>query len=110
MVVGDAAQAVLAPAIRPRSRLVMGEVVPGMSVRAVVLPDRAPLALAEIRPPVLPRNALLTRLVQSPLLGDVDDRLRLFRSHRGLELRTHETSVDGAAIVRGGVPLARHPP
>jgi hypothetical protein len=30
MVVGDAGQAVLAPAIRARSRLVVGEVVPGM--------------------------------------------------------------------------------
>ena len=57
LVVADPGEAVLPPAVRARPGLIMTEVRPGVAVVAVVLPDRAPLALAEIRSPGPPRNA-----------------------------------------------------
>src|SRR5713226_4429793 len=57
LVVADAGEPVLAPAIRAAAGMVMREVVPGVAVRAVVLAHGAPLALAEIRPPLPPRPA-----------------------------------------------------
>ena len=65
LVVGDAGQAVLAPAIGARARLVVGEVVPGVAAFAVVLADGAPLAFAEVRPPFLPGDLSLPSLFQS---------------------------------------------
>src|SRR3954464_12771123 len=53
-VVGDPREAVLAPSIRARTRLVVREVTPRVPAAAVVLAHRPPLALAEIRPPLLP--------------------------------------------------------
>ena len=73
LVVGDPAQAVFAPAIGPRAGLVMGEVVPGVSVRAVVLADRPPLPLAEVGAPLLPGDSCLASVVQPLLLGGVHD-------------------------------------
>ena len=64
LVVGDAGDAVLAPAIGARAGLVVGEVVPGVAVLAVVLAHGAPLALAEVRPPLLP-GSLLSRASSS---------------------------------------------
>ncbi len=72
--VADAAEAVLAPAVRPRARLIVREIVPGIAVGAVVLAHGSPLALAEIWTPLLPRDARLTGIVQPLLFGDVDDR------------------------------------
>ena len=57
--VGEAREPVLAPVVRARSRLVVGEVLPRVAVRAVVLADGAPLPLAEIRPPLPPRRVPL---------------------------------------------------
>jgi len=68
LVVADAGDAVLAPPVGARPRLVMAEIRPGVSVVAVVLPDCAPLALTEIRPPGPPRNAR-PGLMQPPFLG-----------------------------------------
>src|SRR5262249_28482593 len=56
LAVGNAGDPVLAPAIGARARLVMAEVIPGVAVSAVVLADRAPLPLAQIRSPPLPAN------------------------------------------------------
>jgi hypothetical protein len=50
VVVGESREAVLAPPIGARARLIMAEVGPGVAVLAVVLADGAPLSLAEIRP------------------------------------------------------------
>ena len=52
--VREAGESVLAPAVGTRTGVVVGEVVPGGAVRAVVLADGPPLALAQIRPPVVP--------------------------------------------------------
>ena len=54
--VADPADAVFAPAIRARARMVVRKIFPGVAVRAVVLANRAPLALGEIGPPALPVN------------------------------------------------------
>ena len=73
LVVGDSAQAVFAPPVGARARLVVREVVPRVAVLAVVLADRAPLPLAEVGSPFLPRDARLARVVQPFLFRDVDD-------------------------------------
>ena len=53
-VVGNAGQAVFAPAVGARARLVVGEIIPGVAVLAVILPHRSPLPLAQVGPPLLP--------------------------------------------------------
>ena len=73
-VVAQSAEPVLAPPVGARTRLVVGEVVPGVAVLAVVLADRAPLPLAEIRSPFLPRDLRLARLVQTRLFRHIHDR------------------------------------
>src|SRR5205823_11560198 len=65
LVVGDAGQAVFAPAVRPRAGLIVGEVVPGVAALAVVFAHSAPLALAQVRPPLLPGDLLGASLVES---------------------------------------------
>ncbi len=59
LVVADAAQAVLAPAIGARPRLVVGEVRPRLAVGAVVLAHGAPGPLAQIRAPAPPLVAVV---------------------------------------------------
>ena len=54
LAVAEAGQAVFAPAVGPGAGVVMGQVVPRLAVGAVILPDRAPLALAQIRTPRIP--------------------------------------------------------
>src|SRR5262249_13843761 len=68
LVVGDARQAVLAPAVGSGARVVVREIVPGITVLAVVLPHGPPLPLAEVRPPPSPRPSELPRLVKSVML------------------------------------------
>src|SRR5271166_4054804 len=56
LIVADAAETVLAPAIGPRARLIVGEVIPGLAVGAVVFAHGSPRPLGEIgspQPPVL---------------------------------------------------------
>ena len=68
LVVAEAGDAVLAPAIGAGAGLVVGKAVPGVAVRAVVLANGAPLALAEVGPPLPPRDAVLAGLTQALLL------------------------------------------
>ena len=67
LVVADPAQTVFAPAIGAGARLLVTEVIPGVAVGAVVLAHRAPLPLAEVGPPALPRDSLFARVVQTRL-------------------------------------------
>jgi hypothetical protein len=53
-VVGDPRQPILAPAVGPRTGVIVAEVVLGIARLAVVLANGAPLALREIGPPLLP--------------------------------------------------------
>ena len=73
LVVREAADAVLAPAVGPRPGLVVAEVGPRVAVLAVVLADRAPLPLAQIGAPLLPGDARLARVVQPLLLRHVHE-------------------------------------
>ena len=65
LVVGDAGQAVFAPAIGARAGLVVAEIIPGVAAFAVVLANRSPLPFAEVGAPLFPR-----RLVVAPPPGD----------------------------------------
>src|SRR5436309_9832811 len=51
VVVGDPAEAVLAPAVGARPGVAGGEGAPGVAVGAIVFAHRAPLALGELGPP-----------------------------------------------------------
>ncbi len=51
VLVADARQTVLAPAISTAACMVMRKVIPGISVAGVVLAHRAPLAFTEVRSP-----------------------------------------------------------
>ena len=62
LVVGNADEPVLAPAVSARSRLVMREKIPGVAAVAVVLANGSPLSLAEVGAPFLPWNILFPSL------------------------------------------------
>jgi len=64
-VVADACNAVLTPVVGARTSLIMGEVIPGIAIRTVVLADRAPLPLAQVRTPLFPWGLGYTRFFQS---------------------------------------------
>ena len=72
-VVANPTEPVLAPLVGARACLVMGEVVPRVAVVAVVLADRPPLTLAQVRSPLLPGDPRLAGFVQAPLLRHVHD-------------------------------------
>ena len=65
LVVGNAGDAVLAPAVGARAGLIVGEEIPGVTRFAVILPHRPPLPLAEVRSPFLPCCLLFTGLFQA---------------------------------------------
>src|SRR5215471_11367184 len=69
VIVADAGDAILAPMIGARAGLIVAKIVPGVPVLAVVFANGAPLALAEIGPPLPPRHSLLERLLQTQRLG-----------------------------------------
>ena len=54
LVIAKAPHAVFVPAISAAAGMVVGEIVPGVAVCAVVFAHRAPGALAEIGTPTLP--------------------------------------------------------
>src|SRR5262249_9638454 len=54
--IGEAGQAVLAPAVSAAAGVVVGEVVPGVAVAGIILTHGAPGAFGEIRPPVSPEE------------------------------------------------------
>ena len=75
LVVGDAEQAVLVPAVGPPAGIVVGERAPRVAVGRVVLADGAPRPLGEVgapAPPGLPG----TRRDEAPALRPVDRRRR----------------------------------
>ena len=72
LVVADAGQAILAPAVGPAAGMVMGKEIPGGAAGAVVLAYGAPLALAEVRAPLAPRLPAEAVFLQ-PLLLFVHD-------------------------------------
>ncbi len=65
LVVGNACQTILAPAIRPRTGMIVGEKIPGITILAIVLANRPPLAFAEVRAPFFPGGVLFFGLLKS---------------------------------------------
>ncbi len=54
LVIADPGETIFTPVISARSCLVMSEIVPGISILAVVLANRTPLPLAQVGPPFSP--------------------------------------------------------
>ncbi len=65
LVIGNAAEAILAPAVSTGASLVMGEEVPSVTRFAVVLTYSTPLPLTQIGPPLFLRNFLKAGFLQS---------------------------------------------
>src|SRR5271169_6891981 len=64
--VAEPGQAVLTPPVGARPSVIVRQVIPRLAVRAVVLPHRAPLALAYVRPPPVPFAGLPQSVFQPP--------------------------------------------
>ena len=65
--IGDTGEPVLAPPVRTVLRLIMGEVIPGIAVGAVIFAHGSPLALTQIWPPLLPRGSSFAVLLEPGL-------------------------------------------
>ena len=67
VVVGDPADSVLAPPVRPRPGVIVGEGVPGGAVGAVVFAHRPPLAFGQVGPPPFPVGCTILGLAEPQL-------------------------------------------
>ncbi len=96
-VVADAGDAVLAPPVGARARVVVRQVIPGVAVRAVVLAHRAPLPFAQVRAPHPPRRLAVARGGQ-PLFLRGQRRMagRVLVGRWSVVVRSHELSVRSA--------------
>src|ERR1700723_881748 len=56
MTIAEPRNAVFTPAVRPGSRMVVRQIIPGVAISAVVFADGAPLALGKIGSPPLPMD------------------------------------------------------
>src|SRR5215813_4996751 len=72
LAIRNAAQPVFAPSIGARAGVIVGEVVPGSALVAVILAYRSPLAFAKVRPPLLPWHAIVARLIETNLFHCID--------------------------------------
>src|SRR5207244_4150441 len=68
--VAESGQAVLTPPVRLRPGMIVRQVIPRVAVGAVVLADRAPLPLADVRPPPVPLPGLQQPVLQPAEPGD----------------------------------------
>ena len=66
-VVGNAGDAVFAPSVSTGAGVIVGEEVPGVTRFAVVLANRAPLAFAQVRPPLLSGDTFTLRGIDTLL-------------------------------------------
>ena len=71
LVVAESGQTVLAPVISSRTSMIVGEVIPGISVRTIVFANGTPLPLAQIRSPFFP-GKLVSRASPAGWLPDLD--------------------------------------
>src|SRR6185312_14707410 len=69
--------------VRPRAGVIMRQVIPCVAVGAVVLADRSPLPLADVRTPPVPVACLQQSVFQLAEAGDP------------VRLRTHGVSSEG---------------
>jgi len=65
VVVADAGDAILGPAISARAGMIVGEVIPGRAVGAVILARIAPGSFREVRAPASPVRRLVSSLEQA---------------------------------------------
>src|SRR5215467_6006551 len=91
LVVADAGDPVLTPAIGARPRLFVGEVRPRVPAGAVVLPNRSPLPLTEIGTPPSPGDSLLISVPKASLLRVVSHAFTL-----GTPVRLPPDEADGS--------------
>ena len=68
--VAEPGEAVLTPPVSPRPSVIERQVVPGVTVFAVVLTDGAPLPLADIGSPRVPRASLLQPVLELAETGN----------------------------------------
>src|SRR5512143_968335 len=69
VVVADSRDAIFAPAIRPQVRVLEWEKLPRGAVLAVILANRSPCALGQVRAPAPPMLFPPQGFVQTPFLG-----------------------------------------
>src|SRR5215469_11920781 len=74
--VADSPDAVFAPAIRARARMVVRKIFPRGAVPAVVFANRAPLALGKVGPPTLPILLVRASLFEAAVFYRRDSRHR----------------------------------
>src|SRR5205807_56365 len=67
--IGDSADPILAPAICARPRVLMWEIIPPVTIGAVIFAHGAPCSLAEIRSPKIPVLSQAIILCDAILLG-----------------------------------------
>jgi hypothetical protein len=72
LVIRNAGQPVLAPAVGAGAGLIVSKVVPGVAAFAVILAHGSPLPFAEVGSPLLPRSLLLPSLLQAELFCSHD--------------------------------------
>ena len=65
----NSSDSIFAPAVGAGACVVMREIIPGVAVRAVILPYRAPLPFAQIRPPQMPVLFAIVILLEALLFG-----------------------------------------
>ena len=85
LAVGEAQQAVFAPAVDAAAGVVVGEVVPGVAVGRVVLAHGGPLPLGEIGAPPLPVFCTCRVFGQPRVLGGAGRRARFGATGGGLD-------------------------
>jgi hypothetical protein len=113
-VVGQAGEAVLAPAVGARPRRFVGEIVPGRAVGGVVLAHRPPLPFREVSAPAPPGSCALLGLPQSlPFrihvrsLAHHDSCTRRFDATAGRRFPPGEAAARAAAFPRSAPPERR---
>jgi hypothetical protein len=67
--VRDAPETILAPAIGPRASMIVGEEIPGVTPRAIVLADGSPLTFAQVRAPLLPSLFVLASFFEAEMFS-----------------------------------------
>ncbi len=103
----DPPQAVLVPAVGPAPRVVVGEIGPGVAVRAVILPDRRPGPIAQVGAPAQPRLLVFGAIGRLQALalwihrrGRLTDIFILYRIHSWKRYSRYSHPIDAKAIKR----------
>src|SRR5512147_3157622 len=71
LLVADPPEPILAPAIGARAGVIVGEEIPRVTPRTIVLADGPPLTLGQIRAPLLPQLFLLASFFEAEMLSSL---------------------------------------